>query len=64
LAHVALAKLYLATQKFDLAHQSLDTVLSKDPSPEVMRLKAEVYKAEGKPELAADLLKTFRSSQP
>lgn len=64
LAHIALAKLYIATKKFDLAHQSLDTVLSVDPSPEVIRLKSEVYTAEGKSEQAADLLKTIRSAQP
>ena len=64
LAHVALAKLYLATKKFDLAHQSLNSVLSVDPSPEVVRLKSEVYLAEGKSEQAANLLKTIRSTHP
>jgi len=64
LAHLALAKLYIATKKFDLAHQSLDSVLAVDPSPDVIRLKSEVYAAEGKSEQAAELLKTLRSTQP
>ena len=62
LAHVALAKLYFATKKFDLAHQSLDTVLSIQTSPEVIRLKADIYEAEGKSEQAANLLKQIRSA--
>jgi len=56
--------LYLATKKFDLAHQSLNSVLSVDPSPEVVRLKSEVFLAEGKSEQAANLLKTIRSTHP
>jgi tetratricopeptide (TPR) repeat protein len=64
LAHIALAKLYLSTGKFDLAHQSVDSVLAAAPSPEVLQLKAEVYKAEGKPEQAAEVLRSSRIAQP
>ncbi len=64
LAHIALAKLYLATGKFELAHQSLDTVIASDPSLELKQLKAEVYKAEVQSKQTAADHNARRITQP
>ncbi|MDX1926322.1 MAG: tetratricopeptide repeat protein [Pirellulaceae bacterium] len=64
LAQIALAKLYLSSRRFELAHQAVDVVLASAPAPEVAQLKAEIYRAEGKPEQAAELLKSMRITTP